>query len=286
MWHESCSHDIAPSSRLPAFRPLDHGSTPAPEMARAWFELNIINNRGIRPAVVDAYARDMAAGRWSLNGDPIRFDKDGKLIDGQHRLLACIQANVPFTSFVVRGLGDDAFLTLDSGIKRTMGDELTFAEEKNAVALGAALQQLMRYEQGILDKGTALKATRHEQKEALERNPELRGSIPYGQMTKAMLRHSLGTVLHYLFSRKDKVLADEFFVKLSQGTNLKGDDPIYLLRERLMRENYKGSKTRLQSKEVLALTIKAWNAKRKDERPRSLMWRGQGEGAEDFPVIV
>jgi len=52
-------------------------------MARAWFELNIINNRGIRPAVVDAYARDMAAGHWRLNGDPIRFNKKGQLIDGQ-----------------------------------------------------------------------------------------------------------------------------------------------------------------------------------------------------------
>jgi hypothetical protein len=40
-------------------------------MARTWFEKNIANNRGIRPQVVDAYARDMAAGRWILNGDPI-----------------------------------------------------------------------------------------------------------------------------------------------------------------------------------------------------------------------
>jgi hypothetical protein len=255
-------------------------------MARAWFELNIINNRGIRPSVVDAYARYMKAGRWILNGDPIRFDHDGKLIDGQHRLLAIIAADVPIKSFVVRDLGDEAFITLDSGIKRTMGDELTFDQEKNVIALGAALQQLMRYEAGILDKGTALKATRHEQKDALARHGEIRDSIHYGQMTKAMLRHSLGTTLHYLFSRKDRVLADEFFVKLAQGTNLKPDDPIYLLRERLMRENIKGGKTRLMPREVLALVIKAWNAKRKDETPRALKWRGQGEGAEEFPVIA
>jgi hypothetical protein len=266
-------------------RLFDHGST-TPEMARPWFEKNIINNRGIRPQVVDAYPRDMAGGRWTLNGDPIRFDTHGNLIDGQHRLLAIIAANVPVKSFVVRDLDDDVFLTLDSGIKRTMGDELTFGNEKNAIALAAAIQQLMRYEHGILDKGTALKATRHEQKDALERHGEIRESIHYGQMTKAMLRHSLGTVLHYLFSRKDKVLADQFFVKLAQGTNLKDDDPIYLLRERLMRENLKGSKTRLVPKEVLAITIKAWNAKRKDEKPRSLRWRGNGEGPEDFPAIV
>jgi hypothetical protein len=255
-------------------------------MARAWFERNVINHRGIRPSVVDAYARDMKAGRWVLNGDPIRFDQDGNLIDGQHRLLAIIQAEVPITSFVGRDLGDEAFLTLDSGIKRTMGDELTFAQEKNAIALGAAIQQLMRYEAGILDKGTALKATRHEQKATLARHGKLRESIHYGQMTKALSRHSLGTTLHDLFSRKDKVLADEFFVKLAQGTNLKPDAPIYLLRERLMKENVKGGKTRLMPREALALVIKAWNARRKDEKPRSLKWRGHGEGAEEFPALL
>lgn len=221
-----------------------------------------------------------------LNGDPIRFDKDGNLVDGQHRLLAIMQTEVSIQSFVVRDLDGEAFLTLDSGIKRTMGDEFTFAGEKNAIALGAAIQQLMRYEAGILDKGTALKATRHEQKAALERHSEIRDSIHYGQMTKRMLRHSLGTTLHYLFSRRDPVLADAFFVKLAQGTNLKPDDLIYLLRERLLRENLKGGKTRLMPREVLALMIKAWNAKRKDEKPRALKWRGQGEGAEEFPAIL
>jgi hypothetical protein len=187
---------------------------------------------------------------------------------------------------VVRDVPEEAFLVLDSGIKRTMGDELTFAGEKNAIALAAGIHQLMRYERNIMDKGTSLKATRSEYKECLERHPEIRGSVRYGQATKDIMRHSIGTALHYLFSLKDSALADDFFIKLSQGTNLKDDDPIYMLRERLMRENMKGSKTRMIPKEIIALTIKAWNAKRKDEKPRSLRWRGNGEGAEEFPVMM
>ncbi|HSF30998.1 MAG TPA: hypothetical protein VLK82_11085 [Candidatus Tectomicrobia bacterium] len=70
------------------------------------------------------------------------------------------------------------------------------------------------------------------------------------------------------------------------ATSSKDDDPIYLLRERLMRENMKGSKTRILPREIIALTIMAWNAKRKDGKPRSLRWRGNGEGAEEFPVIA
>lgn len=255
-------------------------------MARTWLEKNVPHNRGVRSQVVAAYARDMLAGKWYISGDPIRFDVNGKLIDGQHRLKAIIEADIPIKSFVVRDIPEEAFLVLDSGIKRTMGDELTFAGEKNAIALAAGTHQLMRYERGIMDKGTSLKATRHEYKDALDRNGEIRDSVRYGQMTKDIMRHSFGTALHYLFSRKDKVLADDFFIRLAQGTNLKDDDPIYLLRERLMRENMKGSKTRMIPREIIALTIKAWNAKRKDEKPRSLRWRGNREGAEEFPVVM
>jgi hypothetical protein len=58
-----------------------------PAMAREWLEKNIENNRGVGAQVVDAYARDMLAGKWYIPGDPIRFDEDGNLIDGQHRLV-------------------------------------------------------------------------------------------------------------------------------------------------------------------------------------------------------
>ncbi len=110
---------------------------------------------------------------------------------------------MPIKSFVVRDISKEAFWVLDSGIKRTLGDEFTFVGEKNSIALAAGLHQVMRYERGIFDRGTSLKATRHEYKEALERHPGIRDSVRYGQMTKDLMRHSFGTSMHYLFSRKD-----------------------------------------------------------------------------------
>ena len=38
-----------------------------PELAETWLARNP-NNRNLRKAVVDSYARDMQAGRWALNG--------------------------------------------------------------------------------------------------------------------------------------------------------------------------------------------------------------------------
>lgn len=54
-----------------------------------------------------AYATAMRAGKWSLTHPGIQgiaFDENGVLVDGQNRLLACISANVPFTTVVFRGM--------------------------------------------------------------------------------------------------------------------------------------------------------------------------------------
>ncbi|NUN01320.1 MAG: hypothetical protein HUU41_09415 [Bryobacteraceae bacterium] len=56
-----------------------------PELARQWLERNV-RNRPISENTVIAYGLDMLEGRWQYDGAPIRFDTDGNLIDGQHRL--------------------------------------------------------------------------------------------------------------------------------------------------------------------------------------------------------
>src|ERR1044072_4271424 len=47
------------------------------------------HNRPIREAHLEKLARDMRTpGAWLFNGDTLRFDRDGNLLDGQHRMLA------------------------------------------------------------------------------------------------------------------------------------------------------------------------------------------------------
>ena len=66
-----------------------------PEIAEAWLTQNN-NNRPVSAGVIRKYARDMRADKWLFTGDAIRFDKNKNLIDGQHRLMACIAAETPF----------------------------------------------------------------------------------------------------------------------------------------------------------------------------------------------
>ena len=93
-----------------------------PEIAKNMLERNMKNNRRVSHDVVQRYARIMRGGGWSLTHQGIAFDDKGKLIDGQHRLNAIVQANVPVKMLVtydVEHAEGEAF-TIDAGRRRTI----------------------------------------------------------------------------------------------------------------------------------------------------------------------
>lgn len=90
-----------------------------PAQAKEMLETNHEYNRTINKFRVENYAKDMIAGAWSDNGETIKIDRAGKLIDGQHRLKAIIKANTYIWMWVAQGLDDNAFKTVDVGMPRT-----------------------------------------------------------------------------------------------------------------------------------------------------------------------
>lgn len=97
-----------------------------PAQAEAWLGKNH-GNRNQRGNKIATYARDMKAGNWKVTGDSIKFDWNGRLIDGQHRLEAVIVAGVSLQMLVVRGLDPDTQGVLDVNAKRSPADALRFA---------------------------------------------------------------------------------------------------------------------------------------------------------------
>ena len=63
-----------------------------------------IRNRTLSDPLILRYARDMKQENWDENGQSIIISEEGDLIDGQHRLHACIKADVPFRSVVTYGV--------------------------------------------------------------------------------------------------------------------------------------------------------------------------------------
>jgi hypothetical protein len=84
-------------------------------------------NRRVNQAHVAKLATDMKNGHWRRNHQGLAFDKNGILIDGQHRLWATIEADVRITFFCMYGLDRDAQLTIDLGKPRTTVDVAVIA---------------------------------------------------------------------------------------------------------------------------------------------------------------
>lgn len=135
------------------------------------------NNRRIKPLKIAQYAKDMADGVWMADASDIKFSRDGQLLDGQNRLLACIEADVPFPTLVRTGLDPEAQDHMDVGAVRTMGDVFRLHGVPDYNNVSAAVGLRARYEaaleegQTILEKRQPL--TRHQARAYLEEHPML-----------------------------------------------------------------------------------------------------------------
>jgi hypothetical protein len=111
--------DLFKSNSIPAVSVVDI----SPELARQWLNLNI-GNRPASQAHVAKLERFIREGKWKMTGDPIRFSKTGKLIDGQHRLQAILNSGSTVQCVVMRDLEDEIFNVIDSGKSRQKSDIL------------------------------------------------------------------------------------------------------------------------------------------------------------------
>lgn len=94
-----------------------------PEMAKAWLVSNT-NNRTVRNIVVERYAKSMKEGNWIPTHQGIAFDVNGRLVDGQHRLMAVEKSGVSVDMMVTFNLDPKAFGGMDQGVARNASDLL------------------------------------------------------------------------------------------------------------------------------------------------------------------
>jgi hypothetical protein len=87
-------------------------------------------------------ARAMKEQGFHFTGDPIRFAEDGTLLDGQHRLKACILADTAFSSVIIRNLPLDALMVIDGGKSRTRQQQLHIADGIDPFMTDTALMVL------------------------------------------------------------------------------------------------------------------------------------------------
>lgn len=102
----------------------------SPQQAQRWLDA-AAPNRKIRTSRVASYARDMEANKWHFTHQGIAFNKNGHLVDGQHRLEAIVKSRKGIWLIVVTGLDPDACMSLDSGLPRSARDSFLLAGKGN-----------------------------------------------------------------------------------------------------------------------------------------------------------
>lgn len=243
------------------------------------------NNRNIRKSRVQTYARDMAAGKWKLNGDPIRFNGSNKLVDGQHRLQACVLADKPFKTVVITGVTDDAHPTMDTGITRTIGDELRYAGETQTVALGTVLGLIWKYDRDSFRDPWA-NPSRADLIGVLKAQPTIRDSmksLKVGRDT-GVRGTSLCAVVHLISREHGQDVADAFLEHLQKGLGYVDGDPCLALRNYALNLN-SSRMLRPNTTEWMAVVIKSANAWLSGRPVKNVRWRRVGPGAEQFPRL-
>lgn len=267
--------------------------TITPDIATEWLAHNS-RNRTARTGLVSQYARDMASGAFSLSGQPIIRNGDGSILDGQHRLLACVQAGVPFDSLVVSGIDSGVMHTLDSGAKRTFADYLKIegVANGNDVASITRLTLMWGEREAGGDKSNAVRRRSHSELRAfyLRYADALNdaASIVAGTAGVRGLhwkRSVIGAVAANLIANGCDRDSVEWFVKASRNGEADRGSPTGLLYERLLRNSLK-SGLQLDSWHELALTVKAWNAEATSSSVGVLRWRVVGPTREGFPELV
>ncbi len=250
-------------------------------------------NRRIRPGTVTRYASDMAAGRWQLNGETLKIAKNGDVLDGQHRLEACVEAATTFQTVIAYDLPASAFRTIDNGAQRTLTDLLYLKDTQYATIVGASAGYVMYWD--TADEKARMRITRpyyqdrptRDQKfEWLEKsNPKVWQTA--GAMAcrfQGLAPPSIVAAAYYIAVRGNRSKGEEFFEQMVSGVGVFQDDnPVTTLRKRLIREQSK--RVPAAPWEKFSWFMKAWSAFLA-ERPLKILrvkTRGPRERAVELP---
>lgn len=259
--------------------------TVTPELALQMLERHGPNRR-VHPQRVDQYARDMKRGAWKENGETIKLDAEGRLVDGQHRLNAVVESGVPVRMAVAFNVPSDAMLTIDTGRPRGFADVTSIQGETNAIVLASVARWIFKYETDAMQQSESI--SHSELGDVLNRHPRLRDSVHAVVCIKNRVAPPAPLAfVHYMAGRTaGSALADAFLFRVANGTDESGTglpagSPAFILRERLIGQRM--VKSKLPTIEVVALMIRAWLYFRAGRTIKTLRWRAKGSAAEEFP---
>lgn len=258
----------------------------AVEISPAMADVMLLRNEGNR-RVYQSHVKGLVAaierGEWIQTHNGIAFDRNGRLLDGQHRLHAIRASGRVVRMDVHFGEAPESFDRIDVGRTRSAANLLEINGHKDASMLAAIGRVLKSLDNGSL----YVERVTTSNHEILEYVASKAGIVDAAKLAQSM-RETIGRMhspagfgaAAYLIQKR---MGDEepgaFFEKLRTSVGFKSEfDPILRLRKRLE----KATSGKLNAIEVCALTIKAFNYWHEGRQLKVLIWRAVDE---PFPKV-
>lgn len=286
--------------------PTTEVMTVTPVMAERWLK-TMVTNRDVSDSKVWDYAFAIDEGRWSLNMEAIKFDDEGRLFDGQHRLLACVRAAKPFRTAVSHGVSDPrAMATVDTGKARSHTDVWNISGHKNAAVISTIAMMVFMHQNNRVSwsgfTGRRISRSSSQLAQQMKRAPTQSSNVskeellefgesiivPLSESAKFITSNRARKVvspqaagaLHYFATKKGhRAEVEAFLTEVGEGTGLQKGDPAHTIREHIASRTRSGAK--LHRVYVFGLLIKAWN-RRLDGSKVSVL---RVQDGEPFPKI-
>jgi hypothetical protein len=269
--------------------------TITPDHAAKMLLASKTNNRPISANNVGKIARAMLAGEYVTNGEAVILDTEGNILDGQHRLMACVESGKAFTTVLVSGVDPSAFTTIDTGKARSAGDALATLGARNSMAVAATIQTIAKWRgAGIsISGGSATSGSRavrqriltnSEVVEWMEQNPGIEDTVARAQAVAPILL-SASKVAAILYEAGEcEFIAHEFFRSVRDGAGLDAGSPELALVQFLQRAAAMPTGRRYSGNYIMAAAVRALNARLEGRELRKI--QAQPTGSTIVPRIV
>lgn len=202
---------------------------------------------------------------WDVNGEAIKVTDAGSVIDGRHRLDACMLSGRPMTTLVIYGV--DESMIMDAGRPRRFENYLRHMGIKYSVVIATMMRLVLgtsgsgRFSPGIV---TGWRSPARMMRHYKQIDKEIMSAADYvmnhgggsGSARNGLIPASILAYGCLMARRVDRKMADEFINKCITGAEITEASPIYQLRKRMI-ANAK-SETKLRPVAVVCLMIQAW----------------------------
>lgn len=222
--------------------------------------LKNVSNRRIRQRDVEKYARSMKNKLWGMCTDPMVFDWDGNMIDGQHRCLAQVLTKTSREWLVYRNVPPETQKNINTGIPRAPYDQLRFQGYANSVILASVARWGYLLELGQAGTGT-FKVSSEEIVDMVSRHPDLEHSAQMGSYSRTgfveMTPSPVGAAHWWIAQHNDHAEADMFIDRFVHMNREPDGSAILALMKRF--SEARRQRIHVQTRQQIAMVIKTWN---------------------------